>query len=201
MIMTPGSVSHSTPGSVSVWIHDLREGSEVAARELFDRYFGSVRNIARQQLSNFPTRIVDDEDLALSVIDTLFRGVRHGHFDRMKDRVDLWCLLVVIARQQIIDHKRWESRDKRDVKMVGDTVNSQATKVFDTEPTPHLLAELKDQRQHLFDVLRTDELRYIAAAKLEGYKNSEISQSLGMSNRTVQRKVNQIYERWARELG
>ncbi len=199
--MTTGSASCATPGSVSVWIHDLKNGSETAARELFDRYFASVRHVARRQLNGFPTCIVDDEDLALNVIDTLFRGFRLGRFDCMKDRAHLWGLLVMITREQIIDHKRWESREKRNVKKVGDSVASDSVEIFDDELSPHLLAELKDQLQHLFDVLRTDQLRHIAAAKLEGYRSEEISQLLGISKRTVQRKVNRIYERWERELG
>ncbi len=199
--MTTGSASCATPGSVSVWIHVLKNGSETAARKLFDRYFASVRHVARRQLNGFPTRIVDDEDVALSVIDTLFRGFRLGRFDRMKDRVQLWGLLVMITREQIIDHKRWESRQKRDVKKVGDSVASDSVEMFDDKLSPHLLAELKDQLQHLFDILRTDELRHIAAAKLEGYRSEEISQLLGISKRTVERKVNRIYERWRKELG
>ena len=199
--MSTGSASRPTPGSVSVWIHDLKNGDETAARKLFDRYFPNVRHVARRRLNGFPTRIVDDEDLALDVIATLFRGFRLGRFDRLKNRVHLWGLLLWITTEQIIDHKRWESREKRDVKKVRDSVASDSVEICDDEPSPHLLAEFNDQLQRLFDILLTDELRQIAAAKLEGYDNGEISQLLAISKRTVQRKVNQIHACWERELG
>jgi DNA-directed RNA polymerase specialized sigma24 family protein len=86
------------------------------------------------------------------------------------------------------------------VNKLGDVVDLENVEAFDGEPSPQLLAELKDQQQYLFELLRTDEHRYIAAAKLEGYSSEEIAQAMGISSRTVQRKVTQIYERWSRQL-
>ena len=199
---TTGSTSnHSALGSVSIWINDLKQGSEAAARKIFERYYVSLRHVARKQLAGFPTRLVDDEDLALSVIDTLFRGARTGRFEGLRDREHLWGLLVLIARQQIVDHKRWETRIKRDVtKEFGDAADAEETELCDEDLTPDHLAEMKDQQEHLFQLLRTDELRRIAALKLEGYDNAEIAQLLDMSPRSVQRKVNQIYDCWERKL-
>jgi RNA polymerase sigma factor (sigma-70 family) len=184
-------------GSVSVWIHDLKAGSEAAATALFKRYFSSIRNVARRELKGFPTRILDDEDLAIDVIDGLFCAMREGRFRGLKDREHMWALMVLFTRQVTVNHKRWETREKRDIQKVDDSDFELATE----RTTPEHLVAAKDQQQRLFDILRTDELRIIAAAKLEGYSNAEIAERLKLSSRSIQRKVNRIYDRWEQEMG
>ena len=62
----------SSPGSVTLWITDLKDGDEHAAHELWDRYF-AIADLARMKLDGFPMRVTDEEDVALSVIETLCR--------------------------------------------------------------------------------------------------------------------------------
>ena len=188
--------SDSLLGSVSVWIHDLKAGSEAAATALFQRYFASIRQLARRELRGFPSRILDDEDLAIDVIQALFTAMRDGRFRGLKDRDHMWALMVLFTRQVTVNHKRWETMGKRDVKKVDDSDHEFATDSI----TPEDLAAAKDQQRRLFDILRTDELRTIAAAKLEGYSNAEIAKTLNVNVRSIQRKVNTIYEHWEREM-
>ena len=42
-------------------------------------------------------RDFDEEDVALSVFQSLCDGVKSGKFSRLDDRVNLWALLVVIT--------------------------------------------------------------------------------------------------------
>ena len=89
----------------------------------------------------------------------------------------MWRLLIYIVHQKVIDHKRWESRHKREDRTYGGTLS----KSYPVWSPPEPLAELEDQRIFLFESLRDDELRKIAAAKLEGYSNPEIAELLGVS--------------------
>lgn len=59
---------------------------------------------------------------------------------------------------------------------------------------------LAEQQQQLLKVLRNDTLRKVAILRIEGYTHAEIAQRLGVSTRTVIRKLNLVRTRWAREL-
>jgi DNA-directed RNA polymerase specialized sigma24 family protein len=187
-----------SPGSVTIWIRQLKDGGGEAARQIWDRYFAKLTAVARARLTDAPKRVADEEDIALSIIDTLCRGAQHGRFGQLHDRDDLWRLLLVITRQKVVDQKRWHGRKKRG----GDGFHRVhgLEQVIDHDPTPDLLVELEDQRQYLFDQLRDDSLRKIAAAKLEGWSNADIAASLGISARTVQRKVKLIHDHWSQSL-
>jgi DNA-directed RNA polymerase specialized sigma24 family protein len=200
------SMSDVSPGSVTLWISALKDGEEVAAQKIWERYFASLRDAARKRFNGFPTRAADEEDVAVSVFDTLCRGAKLGRFPQLADREDLWGLLLVIVTQKVNDRKRWEGRQKRgSARVRGDSVlagllaaHGPAMKeVVSQEPTPEFLTELEDECSFLFSLLRNDELRQIARAKLEGDSNLEIANRLGVSVRTVQRKVRLIHEQWA----
>jgi DNA-directed RNA polymerase specialized sigma24 family protein len=53
--------------------------------------------------------------------------------------------------------------------------------------------------QRLLDSLGDETLRQIAQLKLEGYTNEEISEQLDCVPRTVERKLERIREKWAKE--
>lgn len=180
-------------GSVTHWISDLRVGDDEAVTEIWKRYFASLRDLARTKLDGFPMRVKDEEDVALSVIATLCLGMKSGRFPTLQDRSDLWRLLIVIVHQKVVDHKRWESRLKR---RCAGTAMPTIDDLVDFEPTPELVAELEDQRRHLFESLPTDDLRNVAEAKLEGHSCADIARQRGVSERTIQRKVRYIHEHW-----
>ena len=184
-------------GSVSIWLNELKTGDEQAATAIFNRYFSGLRSVARNHLQGFPTRIADDEDLALEVIHTLFEGMKVGRFDNMKNRNHLWGLLVVMTRQEVINHKRTQTRAKRDV---GREEVVDSPDLCDSDPNPQKLVEHQDFQQHLFEILRNDQLRRIAAAKLFGNTNAEIAERENIRVRSVQRKINKIYDCWNAEL-
>ena len=57
-------------------IAGLRRGEPGAIYGLWDRYFPKILKQARTQLASYPRRSFDEEDVALSVFDTLQRGAR-----------------------------------------------------------------------------------------------------------------------------
>jgi DNA-directed RNA polymerase specialized sigma24 family protein len=209
MNMCDLSVQPVGPGSVTLWISGLKEGNAEAVEKIWGRYFTSLRDAARKRFNGFPTRAADEEDVAVSVFDTLCRGAKRGRFPQLADRDELWGLLLVIVSQKVNDRKRLEGRLKRgSARVRGDSVWGSLTasrgpvlrEIVSQDPTPELLTELEDERAFLFSLLRSDGLRRIAGAKLEGYSNMEIADRLGVSVRTVQRKVRLIHERWASVL-
>jgi DNA-directed RNA polymerase specialized sigma24 family protein len=103
----------STSGSVTYWIRLLDQGDGQAAQALWERYFPRLVGLARQKLRGGPRQVADEEDVALSVFDTVFRRAEAGRFPQLADRDDLWRLLVLITARKAINQRRHELRRKR----------------------------------------------------------------------------------------
>lgn len=89
--------------SVTRWIADLKAGESQAAAQLWQRYFADLVELARRRLGSAPKRVSDEEDVALSVFNSLCNGAVRGHFNQLSDRQDLWRLLLVITKQKAVD--------------------------------------------------------------------------------------------------
>jgi DNA-directed RNA polymerase specialized sigma24 family protein len=203
-------MSQATENSVTQWLQSLNQRSSGAAERLWNRYFSKVVALADHQLQSFQRRTADGEDIAVSVFDTLIRGAANGQFSRLHDRRDLWCMLIAITKQKVVDLKRYECCEKRGGGEVrGDSVlnaspNSDISMTFDDlcgdDPTPDFLVALDEQHRHLLGMLRDDVLRQIAGATLEGYETQEIADRMHVSIRAVQRKLKVIRATWCRAL-
>src|SRR5947209_14103327 len=93
-------VTPEAKGSITRWIDDLRAGNPAAASPLWDRYFEKMVDLAGATLGASPRAAVDDEDVALSAFESLSRGLVEGRFSELRDRTDLWRLLVVITARK-----------------------------------------------------------------------------------------------------
>jgi DNA-directed RNA polymerase specialized sigma24 family protein len=189
-------------------IAGLRRGEPGAIYGLWDRYFPKLLRQARSDLARFPRRSFDEEDVALSVFDTLQRGARAGRFENLKNRSNLWALLVALTRQKVVDRMRREGRKKRGGGRVrGDSVFAVRTEqgngldgIAGDEPAPEFFICLDDEYRRLTALLRDDGVRRVASLRLEGFSNEEIAEQIGISLRAVQRKVRLIEDRWTQEL-
>jgi len=197
----------SNPNSVSQWIANLKQGDEDATARLWERYFKRMVRAAHQKLGPHPRGAIDAEDVALSAFDSLCRGVVKGNFTRLKDRYDLWALLLTITAQKSVDHIRREHRQRRGGGKVlresdlGALEKQTAiNEVLSRDPTPEFLTQLDEQFTRLLALLRDNTLRDIVRWKLEGQTNQWIAESLGVSVHTVGRKVRVIRLAWAQEL-
>jgi len=195
--------------SVSQWIVDLQNGDAEAAQRLWDRYFAKLVSLARYRLWRIPQRSADEEDVAVSVFESLCRGASAGRFAALKDRQDLWWLLAAITKQKIVNHLR-QCRAERCGKQVrcetevGCDVRTgepfDLDSVLDAEPTPELAVEVEDHWQMLLNRLRNRRLRAIARMRIEGYEIHQIAAKLRILPRAVQRKLHLIRGIWWEEL-
>src|SRR3989304_757042 len=103
----------STTPSVSQWISHLKEGNADAAQRLWERYAMRLVELARRRLKDAPQRVADEEDIAASVFHSLCPGAAAGRFQNVKNRDDLWWLLLAITKQKVVDHVRRETAQKR----------------------------------------------------------------------------------------
>lgn len=197
-------------GSVSGWIDGLKKGDEQAASLLWNRYFDQLTRVAGRYLQTSVKRVADGEDVAVSVFKSLWDGFVSGRFERLNNRDELWRLLVTITRQKAVDQNRQHDRKKRGAGKVrgeshfGDPEGSNFCGGLDhlegDSHDPQFLIMLQEQHARLLASLRDQTLRTVAVDRLEGYTNNEIAERLGISVRTVERKLSLIRKKWTHEL-
>src|SRR5947199_4519184 len=85
----------SSPGPITHWIGELKAGNRDAAQPLWEHYFQRLVALARRRLRDTPRGAADEEDVALSVLDSFVHGAHCGAFPDLTDSDDLWQLLVV----------------------------------------------------------------------------------------------------------
>jgi DNA-directed RNA polymerase specialized sigma24 family protein len=196
--------------SVTRWLGDLKDGGrEDSARRLWDRYFHRLARLAQARLRD-AKGVADGEDVALSVFDSVFRGIAAGRFPGLGNRDDLWRLLVTIAARKASNRRRDEGRQKRGggrivdegaIALAGDEGDDFLARAVGDEPTPEFAAMVIDEYRRLFGGLDDDSLRVVALLKLENHSNEEIAKSLDCGLRTVERKLELIRKLWSTEAG
>jgi DNA-directed RNA polymerase specialized sigma24 family protein len=200
----------STAQSVSRWISHLKEGNAEAAQSLWERYALQLVEIARRRLKDAPKRVADEEDVAASVFHSLCRGAAAGRFQNVKNRDDLWWLLLAITKQKVVDHVRRETAQKRGAGRVqlesclngnpDDSHGFSLDRLVGDEPTPELVAMLAEQHQRLLGLLRDDRLRQIAIFRIEGFTVPEIAEDFRVTTRTIERKLQLIRDVWTKDF-
>jgi DNA-directed RNA polymerase specialized sigma24 family protein len=195
---------------VTYWLRQLEVGNEDAARLLWQRYYRELVELARARLGTTPRRVSDEEDVALSVLRCLYDGAARGQFAALVNRDEIWQLLATITSRKVIDQLRLLNKQKRGGGRVrGESVlhgncDDGSSAGFDQfrgdAVTPEVVAIAAEEFQRLMSMLDDDRQRKIAQRKLEGYKNEEIAEQLGLACRSIERKLQRIRQIWATEL-
>jgi DNA-directed RNA polymerase specialized sigma24 family protein len=192
--------------SVTTWIDQLKSGDPVAAQKLWERYFQKLVALARKMFQGSRPGVADEEDASLSAFDSFCRGVAEGRFPQLKDRNDLWRVLVVITHRKVSHLLRYEQRQKRGgttpgvETATGQTEELDVDQLLSREPTPEFAAQVVEEHQRLLARLGDGELASIARWKMEGYTNAEIAAKLGYARRSIERKLQIIRNLWAGEM-
>ena len=192
---------------ISQWLSLLAEGDDDVAQEIWNNYFGKLVRLARRKLEGIPSRDADEEDVALSAMNSFYRGMAQRKFDRVHNRDDLWKLLVTITIRKATARRRSYFAQKRGGGQVrGESIfGHQEDKqgglayVLGTEPTPELAAGVAENCRQMLEQLQDETLRRVALWTLEGYRTEEIAGKLGCVRRTVERKLERIREIWGEE--
>jgi DNA-directed RNA polymerase specialized sigma24 family protein len=191
----------SADGSITHLIIRLKQGDRSAAEGIWRTYFGRLVELARSRLRS-ATRLADEEDVALSALDSFYRGVTRGRFPVLEDRDDLWQVLLVLTMRKAINlvkHERRGSRGGGRLLSLAELDGERLDKVIGAEPSPELAAQMVDECRRLLGRLNDETLRSVALWKMEGQTNREIAVSLGCIEQTVERKLRRIRGLWTRE--
>lgn len=199
--------------SVTQWIDALRgQKDEVAAKELWQRYFQQLVDRMRPRIAGAFRRMSDEEDVALSALDALFRGLEEDRFPELSDRESLWSLLLTLAERRAQRHYRRETTQKRGSGRVvhedtanpanADSIQSPLQQFASQGPAPEFLVMIQDELSHQLDELGDPVLRQLLLLELEGHNPEEIRRKLGFGTvRTVFRKKKLIQTMWREILG
>jgi DNA-directed RNA polymerase specialized sigma24 family protein len=195
---------------VTRWLRQLEAGDEAAARQLWQRYYDELVELARVRFGTSPRRVIDEEDVALSVLRCLYDGAPRGQYADIVNRQELWQLLATITVRKVIDKQRLLSKQKRGGGQVrgdsvlqennGERVGAGFDQFRSESASPEMLAIAAEEYQRLMSLLGDERLRQIAECKLEGYTNEEIAGQVGLACRSIERKLQRIRQAWEREL-
>jgi RNA polymerase sigma factor (sigma-70 family) len=181
--------SSSANHSVTQWVEGLKAGKAEAADRLWNRYFERLVRLARKKLGASPRRMADEEDVAAIVFRNLWQGAEAGNFPELRNRENLWPLLVVLTSRRVHDLLRYQKRHG------SEDAPEELDHLIAEDPTPQFAAEMSENVARLFEMLDPVQ-RQVAQAKLEGRENAEIARQLGCSERTVERKLQVIRRIW-----
>jgi DNA-directed RNA polymerase specialized sigma24 family protein len=198
----------SDEASVSRWLDGVKAGDEADIERLWDRYFLKVVALARAKLPLRTRRDIDEEDVALSAFHSFCERAGRGEFPQVADRDDLWRLLSTIAARKVTSSIRHGTRLKRGGGRVrgesafldeDDESRALVSQFLSREPSPDDAAAFTEEYERLFDRLQNPTLKQIALRRLEGCSSEEIASELGVSARTVDRKLQLIRALWEEE--
>jgi RNA polymerase sigma-70 factor, ECF subfamily len=179
----------------------LRAGDEAAAREIFERFVRQLVHLAHRQLSAALRRRVDPEEVVQSAYKSFFLRYGAGKLE-VQDWGNLWGLLTVITLRKCLDKAEYHKAARRNLEreaaaQPGASGAEPWWQAVAREPTPEEAAMLAETVEQLLRDLKENE-RPILEMSLQGYTTQEISQRLGLAERSVRRLRERIKKRLQR---
>jgi DNA-directed RNA polymerase specialized sigma24 family protein len=194
-------------GSITHWIAEVKDGDSAGARGIWTRFFPRLVRLARKQIRGVSRGMADEEDVALSALDSFCRAAGKGRYPDLADRESLWRLLLQMTLNKAMSLARYESRQRRGGGRVRSLTHKQVAsddqilaEIVGKEPTPEFAAMMADECRRLLEKLGDPQLREVAVAKMEGCSNREIAQRLDCALRTVERRLKLIRDEWRAEI-
>jgi RNA polymerase sigma-70 factor (ECF subfamily) len=179
----------------------IQGGDESAARELLQRFEPEVRLVVRRQLPRLLRSRFDSLDFLQSVWGSFFRRMRDAPTE-FEDSRHLVAFLARAAKNKVIDEYRRAASRKNDMHreepLWGD--GHRPRDVPDPIDSPSEVAQAREVFGRL-RALMPDEKRAILEMKAEGLSSKDIGEQLGISERTVQRVLEDLRRRMETEWG
>jgi RNA polymerase sigma factor (sigma-70 family) len=177
------------------FLRRIHDGDEDAARDLLTRYEAEVRLVVRRQLPRLLRSRFDSLDFLQSVWGSFFHRVRTTptEFD---DGRHLVAFLARAAKNKVIDEYRRAGSQKGDMRREeplwteGDRPKDVAAQI----ETASQVAEAHEAYGKLRELV-PEERRALLELKAAGLSSREIGDRLGISERTVQRVVEDLRRR------
>ncbi len=198
----------NSPGSVTHLFQDLRSPDESvresAAQEIWVRFSQQLLELARNRLSGAIKVREDENDVVQSMYKSICARLERGQYT-FANRDDMIDLMVTVTLNKVRDAVRRHQREGRDVgrEQTGQMAAGQSGSMVDLvnllpgpEPTASHAAMFTETVEEMCGLLPDKMIRDILMLKLEGYNNREIAEKLGCAERTVERKLDLLKDKW-----
>lgn len=191
-----------TAHSVTGWIAALKRGDDDAVDALVRRYFDKLVRVAkrvyRAKFNDVSRSAEDEEDAALSALKSFW--VHAADFTELTDRSDLWKLLATITIRKVYRQRRRAMSVKRGGGGEQAWASEDLDKFVDDLSDPEAATEFEDTCRAAMAMLNLD-LKHVAQLWLEEKTTTEIADELGVTERTVYRRLAAIREVWDKHFG
>lgn len=196
------------PDDLSSSLGELLDKAPQEAEAIWAEFFPRMLKLAKTKLGGMQLRTFDEEDVALSAMNSFFRGKNDGRFDRLDSRDEMWRLLATITVRKVTAQRRKAMADKRGAGATrGESIffnpaNADSSMIAglgnfsDDRLLPDTTEEILKNCEHLLEKLDDEKLRRTAIMRLEGYSNQEISEELGCSVARTKQRLQRIRELW-----
>jgi RNA polymerase sigma factor (sigma-70 family) len=197
--MSVGERSRREDGELSDFLKRIQAGDEGAARELLQRFEAEVRLVVRRQLPRLLRSRFDSLDFLQSVWGSFFRRMRTAPTE-FEDSRHLVAFLARAAKNKVIDEYRRSASRKHDMHREEPLwVDGHRPKdVPDSVDSPSEIAQAHEVFGRLRELV-PEEKRSILEMKAEGLSSKDIGERLGISERTVQRVLEDLRKRMETE--
>ncbi|MCC7423235.1 MAG: sigma-70 family RNA polymerase sigma factor [Planctomycetaceae bacterium] len=180
-------------------IEGLRRSDDDVLREFYDRYDGALHLIVRRRLSPAFLRRFDSDDVVQSTLRTFFRRVQTGDLE-MQQGQRLWNLLCAIALTKLREKVRFHSRMQRAVQRECSLQRPSGAADLGSAPVvpacdPSTDVDFADAFEAILKSLDEKD-RVLVDLRLQGRSNQEVADELGVSDRTVQRMLTRLAEKF-----
>jgi RNA polymerase sigma factor (sigma-70 family) len=173
-------------------VNDYQDGSESAAREIFDKHCERLLRLAKRRIGQRMSSRFDPEDVVQSAFRTFFTRVKNDEFE-FANEDDLFKLLVRLTVRKTLRRIQYHRADKRNPE-AEQGHQADGSEVFahvaSAEPSAEVEVALLDEFERFVEQLPTLD-RQVLELKVQGFSTVEIAERLG----TYDRKVRRIIER------
>lgn len=190
---------------ITLLLRRCEQGDEQALAALFQVYIAPLTSLVRARIPRNRSRVDDEEDVALSAMNSFFDGLSRRRFADLTNRDNLWRLLLTITLRKLAARRRRDLAAKRGggaaqgESAVHPPKAGESGRGFDVVAdaglAPGDAVLFQESCQALLGRL-DDVSKRIALRKLEGYSNAEIAAELRCAERTVERKIQRIRASW-----
>ena len=194
-VLDPEEGDRDTPSTLADFLVRIHKGDEDAARELLRRYEAEVRLVVRRQLPRLLRSRFDSLDFLQSVWGSFFRRMRDAPTD-FEDSRHLVAFLSSAAKNKVIEEYRRAASRKQDMHREEPlwTEGRHPQELADHVDSPIEIAEANEVFDRLKNLL-PEARQSILKLKADGLSSKEIGDQLGISERTVQRVLEDLRRR------
>ncbi|HZW30452.1 MAG TPA: sigma-70 family RNA polymerase sigma factor [Isosphaeraceae bacterium] len=197
--MSFGEPPQPSASELSDFLRRIQAGDDGAARELLSRYEAEVRLVVRRQLPRLLRSRFDSLDFLQSVWGSFFRRMRTAPTE-FEDSRHLVAFLARAAKNKVIDEYRRAASRKHNMHREEPLWldGRRPRDVPDPIDSPSEVAQAHEVLVRLRELMPV-ERRTILEMKAQGLSSKEIGEQLGISERTVQRVLEDLRRRMETE--